>query len=279
MKNFSIPDISSRANVLSKITNHGQTLIYEDHRTILTVLFALQKQLDKTGPIDIVMFDKHDDFMDPSPEALEKIAEFIKKPSLAKLYTLVEFDLNGIDDDWVKAGMELGLIGNVFLFNAEVSQIDFVKEYQTLRFGIKKMYNIGAVWDALDGRGYLSDLHRLNLLDKLWEDFGWTFEDAKFHFKNDRNPYILDIDLDCFTCNVYCKTVAIASEILEQKLYEGISSTHHSYYDSVSFVKKLAEDSCVNTICFESNYCGGIRQAHQIFNKIDELFFDSELGG
>ena len=43
-------------------------------------------------------------------------------------------------------------------------------------------------------------------------------------------------------------------------------------------MKKIAKDSCVNTICFESVYCGGIRHAHQIFNNIDELIFDSQLG-
>jgi len=43
-------------------------------------------------------------------------------------------------------------------------------------------------------------------------------------------------------------------------------------------MKELISNSELTTICFESDCCGGIRQSQKIFNMVDEILFDNEIG-
>jgi len=45
-----------------------------------------------------------------------------------------------------------------------------------------------------------------------------------------------------------------------------------------SFMKKLIRDSELVTLCFENECCGGVREAHKIFNIVDSVLFENELG-
>ena len=152
-------ELSKRANINHKRTDISEVIIYEDHRTILNVLYFLKTKKQLDFPIDIIMFDDHDDGIEPSKSAIKKITSFNKnQPEIEDFWKFTEFNLRSLDDDWVKAGMQLGLINNVFLFHSSKSGINFFEEYQTIDFGLKKIYNIGEVWDALGHRGCLEDL-------------------------------------------------------------------------------------------------------------------------
>lgn len=235
----SIYDLSHRANINIKSTENSQVVLYEDHRTILNVLFYLKKNKKATFPINIILFDDHDDACNPGEEALRIIKGFNKtEPSLQEFWSFTEFDLRNMDDDWIKAGMELGLINHLFLFNASQSNIGFITKYKTMNFGEKKIYNLGYLWDSLSHRGNLYDVVKKKEYGELWDDFGWVHnkKNGKFEFIPSRE-FILDFDLNCFTTKILDKRVAIPEEILFDKFTENHQPSYHYYYTYQIFVK------------------------------------------
>jgi len=279
-----IYELCQRANVNIKPIqrNHDTSYvaIYEDHRTILNVLYFLKTNnvADIKFPIDIFMFDNHADNCPPSEDKLKKIKKYSSNlPTINKFWDFTEFDLCGLDDDWVQTGMQLGFINNVFLFHSTESGIDKVKEYKT-RFGTKKIYNLGEVWNAMS----ILDSNMIDY-EGLRKDIGWIFLESEGRFEfQPQNNFILDFDLDCFAITLLNETTeipevkAIAEEILIQKFTEELQN--HTFPNSASFVKELIEKSIMTTICFEHTYCGGVRESMKIFNTIDYLFFDGEIG-
>ncbi|MEO8086224.1 MAG: hypothetical protein ABI763_05370 [Bacteroidota bacterium] len=275
----SFSEIGNRANILHKYVSSKEVVIYEDHRTILNVLHKLKEANKIDSSLNLIMFDAHDDFCNLRPNALSKIKGLLKGLTDKKLSSFVEFELNGLDDDWVKAGMELGLIGDCILFNSTESSIRLKEEYETKDFGKKKFFNLGEVWSTMGSRGCLGDIVRSDEYKELWESLDWEYSnDNIFDFKKERKKYVFDIDLDCFTTKIFEKTVAIPQRILNQKFKELRRSDTNYYTNSLQFVKRLIEDAELVTICMESDYCGGIREAQDIFNSVDLLFFDGELG-
>jgi hypothetical protein len=272
--------LNKRANVNVHHTSHSDVVVYEDHRTILNVLFAIKRETECPLPVDIYLFDDHDDAVHPSNEAHKIIADFNNvEPSYREFWNFTEFDIQPLDDDWVTVGMELGLINNVFLFNSTQTSIQFVEEYKTNHHGTKRIYNLGEVWQALSYKGILSDPIKYDEYSVLWTDFGWQWSTklGKFEF-TPRNPFIVDFDLDCFSFHLMGKQMAIPREVLLEKLNERIVSDCHLYYNPTVFIKELIDKSILTTLCFEQGCCGGIYESYKIFNIVDELFFDSQIG-
>ncbi len=270
--------LSHRSNINKKYTENSDVYIYEDHRTILNVLYVLKDEF-KT-PLDIFMFDDHDDACHPSKDVLEIAQKFaINNPSFEDFWSFIEFKLSGLDDDWVIIGMELGLINNVFLFHSSRSSISFVEKYETKHFGTKNIYNIGDVWDELSHRGCLEDIVKIDEYGELWDDMGWNYskKDYRFHFEP-KNNFIVDFDLDCFTTTILDKLMAIPEELLIEKFKESLYPDHHYYHTSESFVRDLIKKSEFTTMCFENGCCGGIRESYKIFETVDYLFFDNKIG-
>lgn len=270
-------ELSRLNNVNLKATSISQVAVYEDHRTLINVLFQLSEAYGDREPFDLIMFDNHDDFCHVSESVGDKLEKVLETRCKRELSTIVEFDLNGLDDNWVTAGMELGLIGNVFLFNSNESGIDFRESYQTRRFGIHHMYNMGNVWSVIGHRGELNDPIK-NQFRPLWDDFGWELHEGKFYFKEKRNRFVFDIDLDCFSTSILDKTVAIPEELIIERLTENLHPSYHHYYTAQAFMKELIRKSELVTLCFENGCCGGFRESHKIFNMVDYVLFDNELG-
>lgn len=277
-KRKELGEISNRTNINHKRTQLNEVIIYEDHRTILNVLFLLKKKSNEFSPVDIIMFDKHDDFKNLKSSTLDRVKKFLDDPSEIKLNQLVEFEISFLDDDWVKCGMELGLINNVFLFNAKDTHVRNFEEYETNSFGNKFLYNIGDVWDSISDRGALGDIANQDY-DRLRRSLNWKkLESGKLGFGGKMNPFVFDIDLDCFSTEVLDRTISIPRKILYEKLSSKEDLKNVEYSSTIDFVRDLITKSEVVTICLESNFCGGIREAQKIFNSIDDLLFDGELG-
>ena len=276
----SFTEIGYRANVYYKNTsNDDHVFIYEDHRTILNVIFDINRILKSNDPIDIYLFDRHDDFCD-SPVDDNDIQSFHDNPTKEFLNELVEFKSSFLDDDWIKLGMELNLIGNVFLFNnkEDSNSSSFINIYETKYHGIRKLYNIGEVWSALGYHGALSDISQEPKYKDLWKDMGWNLNYGQFRFDSNRNHFIVDIDLDCFTTDIYGNTYAIPHHILKKTFLDDCHQSTHGFNTAQEFMIHLIKLAEAVTICYEAGCCGGIRQTQHIFNTIDGLFFDYELG-
>ncbi|WP_131368598.1 hypothetical protein [Chryseobacterium soli] len=269
--------IGQRANINVKHTPNSEVIIYEDHRTILNVLFAKKLNKEIEFPVNIILFDNHDDFCKPNESALAIINRFNEnEPSIRDFWIFTEFDLRVLDDDWIKAGMELDLIKNVFLFNATETSLGFLSRYETTKFGTKKLYNLGYIWDAISNKGCLNDIIKDDEFGEFWEDFGWVNENGEFYF-DPSSKFIVDFDLDCFSTEILDKRLAIPDEILDEKLTSSYPRDSHSFYSSQELIKEMIEKSEITTICFENQFCGGFTEVFKIFNYINKTFFENKI--
>lgn len=273
----SIVDILNRANILYRKVGGKEAVLFEDHRTILNVIYYYKIVNNISTPLNLIFFDYHEDFQPVEQPVLGKLVRASERLSERKLFELVEFELRGLDDNWVKAGMELGLINNCVVFNCAQSDDQFVKEYTTKKFGTKKFYTVGDLTDAMTYPGLLNNPSD-NRLRELWDILGLKFDSGRYILTPPAEKYIFNIDLDCFTTKVYESTVAIPSELIVKKFTNSINQKHFYYPDSRCFVIDLIQRAEISAICFESDYCGGIREMQKIFNTIDRLFFNDELG-
>lgn len=278
--------LEDRAN----ITHHGATreitsseqddrldvLVYEDHRTILTVL-AFAKELGSIAfPVNLVYHDLHDDCFSPSPSAMKIIRDFQKTwPGLREFWSFVEWDLGREDHDWLIAGMELGLIGDAILIGGEeVREIENREPTHTDSLGrAHHLFSVGHVYSGLGHHGWLTDFAAPERFRRCWSALGWNGR----RFEGDLPaPLVVDFDLDCFTIAAPgARRIAWPLEIMEELFRtSGAPDTH---YDARSFLRWLMSRAAFVTICRESRYCGGSKQAQRVLEQLDRLIFNSEI--
>ena len=156
-------------------------VLYEDHRTILNVLyFARMKGILSSVP-NLIYFDYHDDACEIYGGKLEEMKALpISEENFKIFWQFIEFSLGAMDDDWVWAGMYLDLIKNRGCFTDRFSQ--HADEDRLIR-GI----------------------------------FGNNWADEKIEEYD--VPFVLDFDLDCFTGEIDGKVIAWP-EIIFRKHYE-----------------------------------------------------------
>lgn len=252
-------------------------IVYDDHRTILDVLyFALQEGHFGEEIPTVISFDRHDDSLVLSKEKRKRIKAIRKSCTLKRnderMWRFVEFELRGLDDDWVRAGMELGLIKHYIGFGhnpIDAGNIDQGFEcYKTFDKMIHHLYSNGHLNYELDPRGVIGD-----------ESYGWTHKrnsllnDLQFHFGHFDSgviaPFLLDIDLDCFATDCEDHMMAWPESIFSERYEEN--------YKANTFIRSLISRSSLITICREPGCCGGIGEANRILEMLDRYWLDGAL--
>lgn len=82
-------------------------------------------------------------------------------------------------------------------------------------------------------------------------------------------PYILDIDLDCFSAECVDRTIAWPEDILYRKYVANVQSN--------MLLNQLLGNSRIITICREPECCGGLGESNKILYYIDKYFFSHQL--
>lgn len=272
----SLSDVSYYANF--EVYHYGETdiIIYDDHRCILTVLFEAKKLGLIDAYTNLITFDLHDDARPLMPETVEALKELmtidLDKISSRDFKSFVEFDVSEYDDDWVKVGMELGLINNVINIGCE-ENFNISDWKNNLYWGNDgnehSGFVLGHLKDALNRHGgQIADsaIHTNDRIRKILNyDAGTPYPSI-----NDNTNFVLDFDLDCFTTSCMEKRFAWP---------EGIFIKEYGR-DSIAnyFMKQLIRKSKFITICREPSYCGGIGEANKILSYLDKYLFDGCLG-
>lgn len=183
-----------------RVTQVGGTdvLIHRDHRWILPLIHCAQMSGDLPAPCNIVTFDFHHDTLEPMPGCLQKIVN-LRRTGLttASLIDLCANDLRRSDDDWVRAGMHLGLIGDAVLFGVHDDD-EFPMSFPD---GQGQEHFIAAMelpGSELGYHGRLSDWTRRSLNQRAWQTLGWERQGAELFRFTDKPKIIIDLDLDCF---------------------------------------------------------------------------------
>lgn len=281
---FEIHNLSQRANInvytLQGIRGNdgGQhVVLYDDHRTILDVLYyAHQEGAFGEDIPSVISFDHHDDAVSLTEDQKRRICSL--RDSLANerdnglMWQFVEFELSGMDDDWVRAGMEFGLIKHYIGFgHDEVDARNIENGYENYFSSDQvnhHIYSNGHPKWELGNRGVLGD-HFYSWQQKQQD----IMDDLHFHngrFENNPvMPFVLDIDLDCFACECEDHIMAWPEDIFIERY---VNDPH-----TLCFIKSLISRATFITICRETGCCGGIGEANRILEMIDTYWFDGEL--
>ena len=250
-------------------------ILFDDHRTILDVLyFALQEGHFNGDVPSIISFDYHDDSVGLSSEVRQRANSLRNSCSVKrndeKIWQFVEFSLGGMDDDWVRAGMELGLIKHYIGFghHCSANNIDQgFEQYRSLDEVMHHLYSNGHLDGELGNRGVIGD-----------ESYGWQqkrndlLDDIQYHHRHfdegDIKPFVLDIDLDCFSTDCFDHTIAWPEAIFIERYQNPKVS---------SFIHYLINRASLITICRETGCCGGVGEANRILELLDYFWFDGAL--
>lgn len=253
-------------------------ILYDDHRSILNVLFFAKKMgLFKKTP-NIITFDYHDDSIIPTDTKLNRLKELQQSElTIESFWNYVEFEISPLDDDWMTIGCELGLINNAIIFGTEQyhNVSSFKNKYKDQNGKVHEIYALSHLDDELDERGTLGDYVkceksylRTRQILQFNENNTQDFSEAEIY------PFILDFDLDCFSYDCVNRRIAWPESIFIEKYIQ------HDNYNLMSpqqFIKELIKRSEVITICREHNSCGGLGESFKILHYLDKYFFNNNL--
>ena len=275
----SIYGLSNHTNIEVYSFHDKYIILYDDHRSILNVLFETKKLgLFSTTP-NIIFFDKHDDACNPQINAKDLFEKWgierIEDVSSRDFWSFVEFDLSGLDDDWLLAGMELGLINHaVVIGQTENSNMrDLNNLFESSDGEVHELFDIYHLNYSLGSRGCLGD----NVIkEPYFENVRNIFEYNQPPYgrydkfsKEVTNPIVLDFDLDCFTTECENNVYAWPEAIFREKYYDNETVQYFMY--------RLIERSTFITICREPKCCGGLGESNKILGYLDKYFFDGWL--
>lgn len=268
-----IDQLSWHGNINTYNYNSKHIILYDDHRWLLNVIYEATKLNLFNGKLpNIIYFDHHDDACHTAVRLNNYHVDNILELKKRDFWPIIEFDLSPLDDDWVTAGMELGLINDVVCIgNEENHNIDNWDNntYRTATNIEHKGYCINHLKWEIGDRGALGDsmteYHpEYNHIRKI---FGYNNE----HFSPSYHPFILDFDLDCFTTECKETTYAWPERIFWEEYSAGSPKCS-------SFMQQLITRASIITICREPECCGGIGESNKILGYLDRYLFDGNLG-
>ena len=245
-------------------------LVYDDHRTLLNILFEIQKNKWIDGVPNLIYFDQHDDSVVPRNISIaERMAKFgnrkIQDIKSKEFWGYTEFELSTLDDDWVTAAFDFNLINDAVCIGVEK---DGNVRYTNERYAdadtkhlLLTMSHLG--WEV-GNRGQLGDTFK--------QDEIYVYLRRLFHFNTkepNKCPYILDFDLDCFATDCLDRTIAWPETIFYDK-YVGDFKVH-------TVMNRLITEATLITICREPSCCGGIGESNKILSYLDKYFFNEGL--
>lgn len=257
-------DLNGRANInvySPKCLKGKNVVIYDDHRTILNVLFSIRKE-EHIIP-DIVTFDYHEDCIPLRDETKIEKYQNIECVDIKEFWSFVEWDLSILDDDWITVAQKLKLANNIVVIGAKREGLENINNERKEPF----LYSIGHLADEFAPRGSFEDIFYSNneMRDDIVAFFGY---EGNIHKTGD---YILDIDLDCFSTSLECGgRIAWPETVFREKYYDD-SKVYSAMSDLIRGAK------CI-TICREPECCGGIGESMKILSYIDKYFLKGNLG-
>ena len=249
-------ELSQRTHVQHCVVQEQEVLVYEDHRMLVNVLaFAQQQDIFRNGPPTLLCFDLHDDCAIPTA-CLPRLHDWRHHPPTPRdLWSFVEWELSGLDNDWLIAAFELGLIGNATMVGCQ-----FTEHVES----INGLY-----------RDCMGCDHSVCIVNHLWEciprnDFSWQFSnDAQ-----SGNPsLVVDFDLDCFTQMTRAGPIPWTKSEFRR-------FGRRMPRDRVTvrqYLSELIRRSEFVTIARESTFCGGLAKSDLILQNIDEMFFSGGI--
>lgn len=276
-------ELKHRTNINVLQVSDKPVIIYEDHRVLTAVLWhAKHKAKEPVGiPPLLVTFDRHDDAKVPTTSAMAQLKKFrTNPPNERDLFSFVEWELSVLDDDWLLAAMELGVVGDVINIGAEETPNlnGFETVYTDQQQTKHRIWQIPHIHSALGHQGALSDTHQ-EQFQPLWDALGW----APIPGPRDLNEQsgaakiVLDFDLDCFAGELSGHTLAWPFDLIHERMNKRSSIDRTRGWSAKTLLGELEPRILFRTIALESPYCGGFHHSTSILAALDEILWDGEI--
>ena len=260
--------------------------VHERHRWVLPLIFEYQKMGFLPKPCKLLLFDRHDDGQILSEEALSFIKGTFSNLSTEIVIEICTKYLNPQNDDWIKAGMEMGIFSNIIAFGVDQNERWFNegsyqnKNYYKDQNGIVHfMIYLGHPGDEVHDRGFFGDLCKKNeSIEQVWKELNWDYDKEKgFFFNSNSEKLVIDIDLDCFTIYWGDYIFPWIEEVYIDRYKREKSSNVPKLWCGFKFFQGLINQSGLITIAREKSFCGGNKKANIILNDINKYLFDNKL--
>jgi len=200
---------------------------------------------------------------------------------LEKLSKLCEEDLRALDDDWVLAGIELGLVRNCVVFGVHDRYgPNLPAENYVDHFGNNHLIGILSRLDGeLGYQGKLSDMAYRDRYSPIWDILRWKYstDNHVFDFERGGDPLWVDIDLDAFAINWTDYTLPWNDQIFASELLHRSDYSTTRGWSPKEFILGLLDLAGLFTIATEPRHCGGIQNVLQILERLNHYVFDDSL--
>lgn len=264
--------------------------IHDDHRWVLPVLFNAQEKGKLDKPCTAIILDRHHDSLAPRCE--NKINQLRDNGlTIEALIELCQHDLGGQDDDWIIAGMELGLIADAIVFGASYDYLTHkddrilvktVKHLVRLSFedhfnNEHLIYLVDNVYNELMSKGCLCDYSQSDYFSELWNIINWRFIPQQgFTFADTKKKMLLDFDLDYFgfSCGDYI--FPWPEKVFNNEIYSE-SQDWPIQWSMKKFIVEFIRQAGILTIAREPQFCGSEEEADQILKILNERIFDGKM--
>ena len=250
--------------------------LHNDHRWTVPLIAQAQEDGLVPRPCHLIMFDRHHDALTPDcVTELQKIRS--KGSSVPDLVNLCESHLRPLDDDWIKAAMELGLVDYAVVFGVEdkppANEVDF-DDHRGQRH---RIIVLGPVRTALQQEGDLSDLARCEELRELWRILGWRQEEDTFTFATGDPKSFLTVDLGCFVVSWREYLFPWPEEVYANEFLSPSTFWSTKGWTAKGFFHGLLDNAGVLDIARDPWFCGGDEKADRILADLKQHVFDGML--
>ena len=221
--------------------------VFENHRFSFYYWCKARKELGISDSFFVVTMDHHNDLFPLLPETKAEI-QALDLNNLVKVKNFVENKLKKLNDDYIFAAMEAGLIGDILIMSSEPTDI---KEYTDFASVRHKIFHCFWPGDLSGPRGFLTDSvpeRNRELITSIGYD------------KNGNPNIVLDIDLDFFTY-YYCDN----TYVIDEENFKDIFSED-------SLIWWIYDKARLITIAKEPWGCGSARNSKRILRLLNKYF-------
>jgi len=259
---------------------HCTCFIHTEHRWVLPILRWAQEEARVPSPVALLLFDAHTD--STTPKCIRELERLrAKRFSADDLLRVCSEQLSERDDDWLKAGMELGLIGDAVVLG--VSSGNFLQPHECVyKDHVGKEHRIVAMGHPGDEFGHQGKLGNAGRVDEFaagWRTLGWECSAAGvFRFAPNLGPVWLDVDLDSFVVHWDSFFLPWPAEVWEAKYLQESSYACTRGWTGQRFFEELLSHAGLVTIAREPSCCGDSRKAAQILADVDKYLLAGAIG-
>jgi hypothetical protein len=230
-------------------------------------------------PVTLITFDAHNDHVTPGCiDQLRRTRESYLTVEI--LGDLCNQKLSKNDDDWIIAGMELGLIGDAVTLgvSTRVGEAGINKEHTDHLDAVHQIATATHPGDEFEHQGRLSDIFRRDMCHRLWDILDWKHVPrGRFDFLETARPIWLDIDLDAFVMRWEDFTFPWPDEVWRVRYCTPSQCSTTQGWTGQAFFEELLRRAVLLTIATEPSCCGGQEKAQMVLSSLNQFLFAGKL--